>query len=153
MFKERDAQQLEPLLVRLKTVYPNQTIDSISMDKIFWSATNFNCCVGVKIKNVVMPKKGKCNKKEYAREHTEKFIKLRNNHSAEESNINALEHHGLNRCMDKGKEHYYRYVDLSVLSYNLHLVGKEIIWQQNKKEKKVLAKKRKRKSVQASSLA
>jgi hypothetical protein len=141
MFKERDPQQVDPLLARLKTAYPNQTIDSISTDKGFWSASNFNCCVGAGIKNVVMPKKGKCNKKEYAREHTETFIKLRNKHSAVESNINALEHHGLNRCMDKGKEHFERYVALSVLSYNLHLVGKEIIRQQHEKEKKALAKK------------
>jgi hypothetical protein len=141
MFKERDAQQVEPLLARLKTVYLNQTIDSISTDKGFWSASNFNCCVGAGIKNVVLPKKGKCNKKEYAREHTETFIKLRNKHSAVESNINALERHGLNRCMDKGKEHFERYVALSVLSYNLHLVGKEIIRQQYEKEKKALVKK------------
>lgn len=31
------------------------------------------------------------------------FKKLRNKHSAVESKINSLEHHGLDRCPDKGK--------------------------------------------------
>jgi hypothetical protein len=34
-----------------------------------------------------------------------------------------LEHHGLNRCMDKGLRGYKRCVGLSVLAYNLHIVG------------------------------
>ncbi|MCW3106017.1 MAG: hypothetical protein JWQ09_523, partial [Segetibacter sp.] len=57
------------------------------------------------------------------RESTAAFKKLRNAHSAVESNINMLEHHGLNRCMDKGLRGYKRCVGLSVLAYNLHLVG------------------------------
>ena len=140
MFNEKDAQQIKPLLGRLKTNYPTQTIESLSTDKGFWSASNFQSCVDAGIKNVVMPKKGKCNKTEYERQHSETFIKLRNKHSAVESNINMLEQHGLNRCRDKGKEHFKRYVSLSVLAYNLHLVGKEIIRQQQEKEKRALAK-------------
>ena len=35
----------------------------------------------------------------------------------------VLEHHGLDRCPDKGLEHYKRYVGLGVLAYNLHKVG------------------------------
>jgi transposase, IS5 family len=140
MYKEKDASQVIPLLERLETMYPNQRIDSISMDKGFWSKSNFDSCVNTGIKNVIMPKKGKCNKKEYEREHTQEFIELRNKHSAVESNINMLEHHGLNRCMDKGKEHFERYVALSVLAYNLHSVGKEIIRQKQEEEKKAIAK-------------
>ena len=34
-----------------------------------------------------------------------------------------LEHHGLNRCMDKGLHGYKRCVGLSVLAYNLHILG------------------------------
>jgi len=140
MFKEKDAAQVAPLLKRLKANYPTRTISSISTDKGFWSASNFQSCVDAGIDTVVMPKKGKCNKEEYAREHDEVFVKLRNKHSAVESNINMLEHHGLNRCMDKGKEHFERYVALSVLAYNLHIVGKEIIRQQHEKEKRAFAK-------------
>lgn len=140
MYKEKDASQIPSLLKRLHIAYPNQRIDSISTDKGFWSKANFESCVNAGIKQVVMPKKGKCNKVEYEREHTKTFIKLRNKHSAVESNINMLEHRGLNRCMDKGKPHFERYVALSVLAYNLHLVGKEIIKQQLEKEKKAYTK-------------
>ncbi|MDY6990946.1 MAG: hypothetical protein SWQ30_23130, partial [Thermodesulfobacteriota bacterium] len=33
-------------------------------------------------------------------EHSEEFIKSRRKHSAVESSINALENHGLDRCLD-----------------------------------------------------
>lgn len=135
MYKEKDASQIAPLLERLKTTYPNETIDSLSTDKAFYSKVNFNCCVAAGIKNTIMPKKGKCNKEEYAREHDATFVKLRNKHSAVESNINMLEHHGLNRCMDKGKPNFERYVSLSVVAYNLHIIGNELISQKRKKEK------------------
>ena len=46
---------------------------------------------------VVLPKRGKHAKKDKEREGSKKFKKLRNQHSAVESNINMLEHHGLNR--------------------------------------------------------
>ncbi len=49
--------------------------------------------------------------------------KLRNAHRAAESHINMPEHHGLNRCMDKGLHGFKRYAGLSVLSYNLHILG------------------------------
>lgn len=136
MFREKDVAQVEPLLARLKANYPTHTISSISTDKGFWSKLNFDSCVNTGIENVVMPKKGKCNKTEYEREHTPAFIKLRHKHSAIESNINMLEHNGLNRCMDKTKPHFERYVALSVLAYNLHLVGKELIRVQKEKEKR-----------------
>jgi len=48
-------------------------------------------------------------------------------HFEVESNINQLEHHGLNRCADKGIKGFRRYVALGVLSYNLHRMGKLLI--------------------------
>ena len=136
MYKEKDASQITPLLERLKNNYPNQIIDSLSTDKGFYSKTNFESCVNAGIKNVVMPKKGKCNKEEYAREHEPTFVKLRNKHSAVESNINMLEHHGLNRCMDKGKPHFERYVSLSILAYNIHIIGNELVKRLKEKQEK-----------------
>lgn len=134
MFKEKDPSQIESLLKRLKQNYPSQTIGSLSTDKGFYSKDNFGYCVGAGIKNVVMPKKGKLNKQEYEREHERNFIKLRHKHSAIESNINMLEHHGLNRCLDMGKRHLARYVASSVLAYNLHLIGNELIKREREKQ-------------------
>ena len=134
MFKEKDAAQVAPLLVRLKANYPGQIIKSISTDKGFYSKANFTHAVNAGITNVIMPKKGKLNKAEYQRKHDTTFIKLRNKHSAVESNINMLEHHGLNRCVDKGKLGLERYVALSILAYNLHIIGNELVKRKRKKE-------------------
>ena len=125
---------MAPLLARLKTNYPAQIIESISTDKGFYSKDNFTHAVNEGITNVIMPKKGKLNKGEYEREHDKTFVKLRNKHSAVESNINMLEHHGLNRCVDKGKSGLERYVALSILAYNLHIIGNELVKRKRKKE-------------------
>lgn len=138
MFNEKDASQIEPLLNRLHLNYSNQTIESLSTDKGFYSKGNYTACINAGINKVIMPKKGKPNKAEYEREHEETFIKLRNKHSAVESNINMLEHHGLNRCMDKGKPHLERYVALSVLAYNLHIIGNELAKRKREKQRKLM---------------
>jgi hypothetical protein len=72
---------------------------------------------------VTITKRGRHNKEDKERESSSTFKKLRSAHSAVESNINMLEHHGLNRCMDKGLRGYKRCVGLSVLAYNLHILG------------------------------
>lgn len=134
MYKEKDASQVATLLARIKTNYPDATIYSHSFDKGFYSQENYNEGVTAQIENVVMPKKGKPNKAEYAREHTPEFIRLRKKHSAVESNINMLEHHSLNRCPDRGIPNLEKYVSLSVLAYNLHHIGNELIRLQREKE-------------------
>jgi hypothetical protein len=57
-----------------------------------------------------MPKRGKKNAAETEREREKKFVALRQAHSAVESEIHSLEHHGLNRCLDAGLPGYLRYV-------------------------------------------
>ena len=61
------------------------------------------------------------------RESEKKFVALRRQHSAVESDINALEHHGLNRCLDVGLEGYRRYIGYGVLAFNLHVIGRELL--------------------------
>ena len=51
-----------------------------------------------------------------------------------------LEHHGLNRCADKGLHGYKRYVGLSVLAYNLHILGNCLIEKEKQREEKQLKK-------------
>ena len=92
------------------------------------------------IPEVIMPKKGKLNKEEKQRERAKEFKKLRYAHSSIESNINMLEHHGLNRCVDKVLHGYKRYTGLSVLAYNLHILGNCLIEQEKQKENKRLKK-------------
>jgi len=52
-----------------------------------------------------------------------KFFRLRRQHSAVESAINALEAHGLDRCPDHGIGGFKRYVALAVLARNIQRLG------------------------------
>jgi hypothetical protein len=74
-----------------------------------------------------MPKRGKKNVAETERERAKKFVALRQQHSAVESEINRLEHHGLNRCLDVGLPGSRRHVGSGVMSYNLHVLGRELL--------------------------
>ncbi len=116
-----DVELTIPLADKLLTKYPN--IESWSMDKGFYSKENKEL-LSLVIPQLVMPKKGKLNVAEKEEESQKQFKKLRNLHSAVESNINQLEHNGLDRCPDKGLKNYKKYVSLGILSYNLHRLGK-----------------------------
>lgn len=124
MEKEKDVSQVKPLQERLDKNFSHAQIASHSFDKGFWSKSNLeSLTVSGTIKQVVLPKRGKHSKEDKERESHKLFKAKRNAHSAVESNINMLEHHGLNRCMDKGLRGYKRCVGLSVLAYNLHILG------------------------------
>lgn len=116
-----DVELTVPLADALISRYKN--IQSLSLDKGFYSKENKEL-LSLAIPHLVMPKKGKLNAQEKEEESQKKFKKLRNGHSAVESNINQLEHNGLDRCPDKGLKNYKRYVSLGILSYNLHRLGK-----------------------------
>ena len=123
MEKQKDASQVSSLCERIKKNFPGKKLYSHSFDKGFWSKDNLTTLQEAKIEQAILPKRGRHNKEDKERESKPTFKKLRNAHSAVESNINMLEHHGLNRCMDKGLRNYKRCVGLSVLAYNLHILG------------------------------
>lgn len=112
-------------------------VESWSYDKGFYSKENKDLA-GMFINNLIMPKKGKLNKTEQAEEQQPTYKKLRNKHSAVESNINALEFRGLDRCPDRGIKNFKRYIALGVCAYNLHRIGAEL--QKQEKEKQSLKK-------------
>lgn len=107
-------------------------VESWSYDKGFYSKENKEL-LKLFILKVIMPKKGKCNEQEKQEENQKEFKKLKNSHSAVESNINELEYNGLNRCPDKGYKHFRRYIGLGICAYNLHRIGKELIAQERLK--------------------
>jgi hypothetical protein len=118
-----DNEAVEELADR---ILKKHRVQSWSFDKGFSSKNNKEL-LKEGIQQVIMPKKGKCNKAEKAEESTSLFKKLKNQHSAIESNINELEHRGLNRCPDRGYDNFKRYVGLGVCAYNLKKIGKELI--------------------------
>jgi hypothetical protein len=93
-----------------------------SFDKGFYSPANRRQ-LGEILDQVVLPKKGKLSEADKQIEHSEEFIASRHRHAAVESAINALENHGLDRCLDHGIDGFKRYVALAVLARNIQLVG------------------------------
>lgn len=137
MENQRDAAQVSGLCERLKRDFAGKKIYSHSFDKGFFSKDNQATLRDAAIEQVILPKRGRHSKDDKERESTSEFKKLRNAHSAVESNINMLEHHGLNRCMDKGLRGFKRCVGLSILAYNLHILGNAIKARQLKEEQRV----------------
>lgn len=121
-----DVDQSVPVTDRLLGRYGLGQMASLSFDKGFTRAEDRDL-LSLYVPTVVMPKRGKKNAAETAREREREFVALRKQHSAVESDINSLEHHGLNRCLDVGLDGYRRYVGYGVLSYNLHVIGRELL--------------------------
>ena len=125
-----EHQNVEALINRLQDSYGKGVMKSFSTDKGF-STQELKVYLQECLPDteIIMPKKGKKTQAQQQQESTRSFRKLRNAHSAIESDINSLEHHGLNRCPDKGLEGFKRYVGLGVLSYNLHKIGNKLLQQ------------------------
>ena len=131
MEKEQDVDVAVLLIEELQKHY---VLGSASFDKGFWSKENFEKLDKI-VPTLVLPKKGKRNITETHREGEKKFKQLRREHSAVESNINMLEQHGLNRCPDKGLNHFKNYTALGLVAYNLHRLGNLLRKEKQKKEK------------------
>lgn len=134
---EADVDQSVPLADRLLGRYGAGSLASLSFDKGFTRAEDREL-LSLYVPEVVMPKRGKKNEMETERESAKKFVALRQQHSAVESEINSLEHHGLNRCLDVGMQGYLRYVGYGVMSYNLHVIGRELLARQRARPQTVL---------------
>lgn len=120
--KESDNELLIPIMDRLLTKYK---IKSISFDKGFSSKEDKEL-LSLFIDDVIMPKKGKLSKEEKSEESKPLFKKLKNKHSAVESNINELECRGLNRCPNRSYRTFKNYAGLACTAYNLHKIGRQM---------------------------
>lgn len=121
-----ESAETVPLVDRLLERFGVDSIKSISSDKGFSSEENREL-LQLYIPEVVLPEKGRLNQSDKERQNGRRWRNLKNAHSAVESDINCLEHHGLDRCPDKGFNGYKRYVGLGVLAYNLHKIGVRIL--------------------------
>jgi transposase, IS5 family len=134
-----DVDQSVPVASRLIGRYGEGQIASMSFDKGFTRRDDREL-LELFIAQVIMPKRGRKNAEEAEAESTKKFVALRKAHSAVESAINALEHHGLNRCLDVGLDGYRRYIGYGVLAYNLHVIGRQLLAQRRAAEAAEAAK-------------
>ncbi len=122
MEKTSDSQESVLLADRLLSNLGEDKIETLSFDRGFYSKENKEL-LSLYFTGLNMPKKGKKNKAETEEEREAEFVNTRKKHSAIESNINCLEHHGLDKCPDKSLHKYKVYVGLGVISYNLHKIG------------------------------
>lgn len=127
---QTDNQLIIPIARRVCREY---TVQSLSVDRGF-SDKKDKEVLKAWIPQVIMPKKGKRTKAEKAAEDAPVFKNLKIKHNAIESNINELEHRGLNRCPDRTRISFDRYVALAVTAYNLHKIGRELLAQAMAKE-------------------
>lgn len=123
-----EAGEVASLADRLVGKVGVENIASLSFDRGFSSVENREllelCLPAVEI---IMPKKGKLSAADQERQSQKRWRKLSNKHSAVESAINSLEHHGLDCCPDKGYAAYARYAGLGILAYNLHRIGNHLV--------------------------
>jgi transposase, IS5 family len=121
-----DQQDRDIVIEVADRVLSKYKVASWSFDKGFWRKENKEL-LQLEVHKVVIPKLGRRNKTEEQEEHSTSFKKLKNKHSAIESNINELEHRGLDRCPDRGYAHFKKYIGLGVSAYNLKKMGRQIL--------------------------
>jgi len=129
MAQKTDDQVTVSMVEEAKKRFANLNV--CSFDKGFHSPEN-QLALKAQLEWVVLPRKGKLSQQAQAVEQSEEFIKARHQHSAVESAINALEVHGLDRCLDHGIDGFRRYVAMAVVARNIHRIG-AILWQQEQK--------------------
>ncbi|MCU7902330.1 MAG: transposase, partial [Candidatus Thiodiazotropha sp. (ex Lucinoma aequizonata)] len=140
MEKTTDDQVAVAMVDEIKQRY--STLRAISMDKGFHSPANQQA-LKERLECVVLPKKGRRSQVDQARESELEFVRLRKEHSAVESAINALEHHGLDKCPDHGIDGFKRYIALAVVARNIQRLGAVLRQQEQEKEQRKRGRKKK----------
>jgi len=120
MEQQTDDQIAVSIVKDTQVLFPS--FKACSFDKGFHSPAN-QADLKTLLDQVTLPKKGKWSAADAARESSDDFVAARKAHSAVESGINALEVHGLDKCLDHGIDGFKRYVALAVLSRNIQKIG------------------------------
>jgi hypothetical protein len=121
MMQEQDVDVVIPIITKVKEHFTN--VYSASFDRGYHSPGNQEELSSL-VQKLILPKKGKISKSEQDKIREDKeYQTLRRKHSAVESNINALEHHALDRCPDRGIDNFRKYVSMSVVAHNIHQIG------------------------------
>jgi len=120
MAKTTDDQIAVALVEHTQTRFPG--VKAMSFDKGFHSPSN-RTELKQRLENLILPKKGRLSEADKARESNPEFVRLRRQHSAVESAINALGVHGLDKCPDHGIDGFKRYVALAIVARNIQRLG------------------------------
>jgi len=123
MEKQQDVDIAVMMVTEAKRKFA--ALSCCSFDKGFYSPANRQELQTI-LDEVVLPKKGRLSEADKQIEFSEEFIEARHKHAAVESAINALENHGMDRCLDFGLKGFKRYVALAVLARNIQILGAKL---------------------------
>jgi len=139
MQNETDDQVAVPIMLEVKACF--EDFRSCSFDKGFHSPDNQKQLSEI-LEKVILPRKGKLSAINKEIENSDEFREARRKHSAVESSINALENHGLDRCLDHGLMGFKRYVGLAVLARNIQILGHILQQRQLKRQQRLERRRR-----------
>jgi hypothetical protein len=123
-----DQDALVPAMSQLQQRLGNK-IERASFDRAFHTADNQKKLAEI-VAHPCIPKKGQTAGRKQQEEASVEFREARQNHPGVESAIGALQSgNGQERCRDKSKEGYERYVGLGILGRNLQVLGKLLLAQ------------------------
>ena len=118
----------------------NKKVHAASFDKGFWNRSNLEELLK-RVTIVALPKKGRCNEEDKARESAKEFVQTRKWHPGIESAIHGLvSGNGMDLCRDKGVTGYRRYTAMAVLGRNLTTLGNILLEKERKKQRRNRAK-------------
>jgi hypothetical protein len=124
-----DQDWVVPVMKKLQQRFAGK-IKSASFDRAFHTPENQQELAKI-VRCPCIPCKGEEKGRQQQKEGTVAFRKARQNHPGVESAVGALESgNGLERCRDRSKRGYERYVALGVLGRNLQTLGKLLLAQE-----------------------
>lgn len=142
MYNQTDDKVAVPMAKETKQKFPN--LYSASYDRGFYSKNNFEQLSKILV-SFALPKKGKLSEKDKLIQAGESYLQSKKKHSAVESAINALNNHGLDRCLDHGKTGLERYVALAIVGRNIQRIGAIL----QKREQRLLILRERRQKLKA----
>jgi len=131
--KETDVDLAVPMVK--ETQSRHKDLKSVSFDRGFYSADNVRELEDL-LTEFALPKKGYRSQKDKETENSEQYKRSAHAHSRVESDINHLEQHGLDICLDHGIDGFKRYIAIAMVGANLGTIGGII------KQKKIKSSKR-----------
>jgi transposase, IS5 family len=123
-----DQDVVVPIMTKLQERMRGK-IQRASFDRAFHTPDNQEKLARI-VPHPCIPKKGERSGREQQEEATIDFRQARRHHPGVESAIGALQAgNGQERCRDRSKRGYERYVGLGILGRNLHVLGKLLLAQ------------------------
>jgi transposase, IS5 family len=125
-----DQDLVVPVMTKLQKRFAGK-IERASFDRAFHTPDNQEKLAKI-VTHPCIPKKGQALGRQQQKEATVEFRQARQNHPGVESTIGALQSgNGQERCRDKSKRGYDRYVGLGILGRNLQVLGKLLLAQED----------------------